>query len=767
LEVAALGQSLDEIVRRHEALRTIFTTLDAEPVQVVRPFTMLPLALVNLSGISEATRETQARCLAMDEAGRPFDLASGPLVRGLLLRLHEEEHVLLLTIHHIVADAYSLGVLTSELTALYKAFSAGEVSPLSALLIQYSDFAAWQREWLQGEALEPQVSYWKNQLAGSPPLLEIPTDRPRSQAQSFDGAAIPFELPAALTESLRSLSRRERCTLFMTLLAAFNVLLHRYSGQEDIVVGADIANRNRRELKGLIGFFVNMLVVRTDLSGNLTFLELLDRVRKVTSESYAHQDLPFDKLVERLQPERQPGYSPFFQVVFNYYLAFTDGLDLPGLTITDLNLDHEISRFDLSLFISDGAEKVSGCWRYSTALFDAATVEQMHGRFEALLHRIAEQPEIRLNSLDILTEAEKLERSETQKQLKKSNFDKFKKTRPKAIDQSQMKLVRVERLPGAEQLPLVIQPDMEDVDLAVWARGNLRYIEAQLLKHGAILFRNFRVEATEGFEQFARSFDPQLLDYTEPSSPRSEVAKKIYTSTEYPASQWIQMHNEMSYSRQWPHLLFFFCARPAEEGGATPLAFSSKVFDLLDPKIRELFIEKKVMYIRNFGDGLDLSWQHVFNTSDRSEVERYCRQASIEFEWQGGDRLRTRQVHQSVLRHPQTRDMVWFNQAHAFHAASLDPSVREALLAEKTEEEFPRNACYGDGTRIDDSVIEEIRQAYKTAAVTFDWQSGDILMIENMLVAHGRAPFTGARRILVAMSGAINGNDVEATGKYD
>jgi alpha-ketoglutarate-dependent taurine dioxygenase len=759
--VATLEQSLSEIIRRHEVLRTRFSNSTEVALQIIDPPATLSLSVVDLSGLTASSRQSEARRLAAEQAERPFDLGRGPLVRGALLKLSHDEHALLWTMHHIVSDAYSLGVLTREMTECYRAFLNGKPSPLPELPIQYADFARWQRAWLAGEVFESQLSYWKKQLAGSPPLLKLPTDRPRPPVQSTRGAALPFELPPSLVESLRTLSKRERVTLFMILLAAFNMLLRRYTGQEDIVLGADIANRNRRELEGLIGFFVNMLVIRTDLSGNPSFLDLLGRVQRVTVEAYAHQDLPFERLVEKLQPERNPGYSPLFQVVLNYYQAPADGLELPGLTLTDVSLESQISRFDLSLFISDRGGRVSGHWRYSTALFDAATIVLMHDRFEALLHRIAAQPDARLNTLEILTETEKRRRAEKHRRLKTSNFEKFKQIRPKAIDQSGSGLVRLESSPGAEALPLVIRPEMEDVDLADWARNNLDLIEARLLEHGAILLRDFRIESVEGFERFAKIFDPQLLDYTEPSSPRSEVRQNIYTSTEYPASQWIRLHNEMSYLGVWPHKLFFFCLQPASHGGATPLAFSRAVFELIDPKIRRRFIEKRVMYVRNFGDGLDLSWQRVFKTEERSEVERHCRAAAIDFEWVGEDHLRTRQVHQAVIRHPRTKDIVWFNQAHAFHSSSLEPAVRESLLAEKRDQDLPRNAYYGDGTPIEDSVIAEILEAYRTAAVTFDWQRGDLLVAENMLVAHGRAPFSGARKVLVAMSGLINSKDVE------
>ena len=278
LNAFALEQSLNEIVRRHEALRTTFAAVDGRPVQVIAPALRVPLPVTDLRGLPQTERETEATRLATQEAQHPFDLARGPLVRATLLRLGAGDHVLLLTMHHIVSDGWSMGVFFRELAVLYEAYATGKPSPLPELPVQYADFAQWQRQWLQGEVLAAHLTYWKQHLAGAPEVLELPTDRPRPAVQSFRGATYPFTLPPALSTALKTLSQREGVTLFMTLLAAFKTLLHRYTGQGDLVVGAPIANRTRAEIEGLIGFFVNTLVLRTDLSGNPRFGELLGRV---------------------------------------------------------------------------------------------------------------------------------------------------------------------------------------------------------------------------------------------------------------------------------------------------------------------------------------------------------------------------------------------------------------------------------------------------------------------------------------------------------
>jgi len=406
LDVAALEWSLNEIVRRHEVPRTTFAVVDGRPVQVIAPEMRLTLPVEDLRGLPEAEQEAEVERWATEEAQHPFDLAQGPLLRAALLRLDEEEHVLLLTMHHIVSDGWSMGVFNRELAALYEAFSAGKPSPLPELPLQYADFVVWQREWLQGEVLEEQVAYWRQHLGNDLPVLELPIDRPRPVAQSFRGAHRSFVLSGDLTESLKALSRREGVTLFVTLLAAFKTLLYRYTGQEDTIVGSPIAGRNRSEIEGLIGFFVNTLVLRTDLSGAPTFRELLGRVREVTLEAHAHQDLPFEKLVEVLQPERDLSHNPLFQVMFAFQNAPMEALVLPGLTVVPLEVESKAAQFDVTLSMEETGQGLKGVVEYNTDLFDGVTIERMIGHFETLLEGVVVNPEQRLWELPLLTEAE-------------------------------------------------------------------------------------------------------------------------------------------------------------------------------------------------------------------------------------------------------------------------------------------------------------------------------------------------------------------------
>ena len=333
----------------------------------------------------------------------------------------------------------------------------------------------------------------------------------------------------------------------------------------------------------------------------------------------------------------------------------------------------------------------------------------------------------------------------------KPSIMKSRTAKRRAMILSQAGLIKEDLLRLDSALPLVIKPVVDGVDLIAWTKSNRGLIEDRILNHGGILFRGFNVSTVSEFEQFMTVLAGELLDYSYRSTPRTQVSGKIYTSTEYPAHQTISLHNEMSYTRQWPMVIGFFCVEPAAEGGETPIADSRKVFNRIDSEIRELFTRKNVMYRRNYGESLDLPWQVVFQTQDRAEVESFCRQAGIKFEWKSDERLRTSQVCQAVASHPRTGEMVWFNQAHLFHVSSLKSEIRESLLA-SAGGELPRNAFYGDGSPIEDSVLEEIRAAYLNEAIVFPWHRGDILILDNMLTAHGRRPYRGARKIVVGMA---------------
>jgi amino acid adenylation domain-containing protein len=407
LDEAALRRTLAEVVRRHETLRTVFAGGEPHPVQVVIPRVDVVLPLADLGALPPESRQAEAARLAVEEARRPFDLARGPLFRPLLVRLDERRHLLVLAMHHVVTDGWSLGVLFREVGALYGAFAAGAPSPLPELEIQYADFAAWQRERLAGDALEAPLGFWRERLAGAPAALALPTDRPRPAVPSGRGAVHAFRLPRELTEEVHALARRENATPFMVLLAAWQALLSRYSGQDDVVVGSPIANRTRPEIEPLIGFFVNMLALRADLSGDPSFREHLARVRESTLAAYAHQELPFEKVVEELAPERSRSRQPLFGVIFALQNAPFPPLELPGLSIRMEPVDPGTARTDLAITLREDGDGFGGRMEYSADLFDPGTVRRMAGHFAALLRAALHDPDARVSALPLADEAER------------------------------------------------------------------------------------------------------------------------------------------------------------------------------------------------------------------------------------------------------------------------------------------------------------------------------------------------------------------------
>jgi acyl carrier protein len=432
LNVEALESSLNGLVARHEILRTTYGVVDDQPVQKIAPQFAMTLPVVDLSSLSPGEREQQAAELVQVESEKGFDLAADPILRGMVIKLADEDHVLFLNTHHIASDGWSSGVMLNDLSSLYRAAIEKKAADLPPLEIQYADYAVWQRKWLQGEVLTRQLDYWKSELSGAPPLLALPTDRPRPAVQTFRGAVHESPLPKNVIESLRLLGRQKGSTLFMILLAGFEALVYHYTGQPDVVLGTDLANRTTVQTEALIGFFVNLLVVRTDVSGNPTFEELIKRVREVTLRAYAHQDLPFDKLVEELRPERNLTHSPLVQVLFVQQNTPRSAASMPGLKMERFRLDVP-SKFDMAVFIGDNEGQVVGRWVYNPDLFDASTIARMAGLYEMLLRAVASESNVPLSRIcEALSDAEQRLRASEQKSFHETSLRKLKEARRKA-----------------------------------------------------------------------------------------------------------------------------------------------------------------------------------------------------------------------------------------------------------------------------------------------------------------------------------------------
>ncbi|MEL7039187.1 MAG: condensation domain-containing protein [Cyanobacteria bacterium J06592_8] len=407
LNIEALEKSLNEIIKRHEILRTSFTEIKGEVVQSVYPVFNLKITVIDLQELPLSQREIQVKNIISQEASEPFDLTQIPLFRAKLLQLSTDEYVLLFTLHHIISDYWSMRVLIQELAAIYQAFSENQNTPLPELNIQYVDYAVWQEKWLQSDARSTQLTYWKKQLGNNPPVLQLPTDYPRPAVQTYRGETQSFSLSYQHSEALKNLARQEDVTLFMVLLAALKTLLYRYTQQEDIVIGSTVANRNRPELENLIGLLVNNLVFRTNLSGNPSFPDFLKQVREVTLEAYQHQDLPFEYLVEELQPERNLSHNPLFQVMFILHNTPTQTFQLPNLTFNYINPENKTARFDLSLDMYETPSGLTGVFEYNTDLFKPETISRIITHFQILLQEISKNCQQKVSELSLFSETEK------------------------------------------------------------------------------------------------------------------------------------------------------------------------------------------------------------------------------------------------------------------------------------------------------------------------------------------------------------------------
>jgi aspartate racemase len=436
VKIAALEQAITETVRRHEALRTTFRSQDGRPVQVIgEPGGMMTLPVTDLTIIS-GEPESKIQRLVREKAETVFDLSRGPLLRVDLMRLAKDEYIMLFVIHHIVSDGWSTGVLVGEVTSLYDAYSKGAPSPLPELEIQYADYAYWQREWMKDEVLEEGLRYWKRELSGELPAHQLPTDRPRPEAPSYKGADQTLMIPSGIIDRMNALSREEGVTLFMAMLAAFDILAHKYSGLDDIIVATVVTGRGQAETGGLIGMFINMLPMRVDMSGMPSYRELLKKVREVTIEAYAHQEIPIEKIIEELKIERKSGEAPLLQLGFSLDNTPEEAAELPGVEITPFQFDYEAVRFDLTVWLKETPEGMRATWTYRTELYDATTIARMHRHFVTLLENIVAAPDAELPELEILDGAEMKEAQAEEKRREQSKHHKLLTIKPEAIKSS-------------------------------------------------------------------------------------------------------------------------------------------------------------------------------------------------------------------------------------------------------------------------------------------------------------------------------------------
>ncbi len=753
--------SFAEVVRRHEVLRTAYSQDDeGDPIALIAEQVDVDFPVLDLSGLSRSAQEEQVAQAVLDNAHTPIDLEQAPLWRGRILHLSPTEHVLLFSMHHIISDGWSMGVLVNELVQIYELSKAGDHTPLPALDVQYSDFALWQQELERAGVLGQQAAYWKDRLDGYSGQLNLPLDKPRGAVASYDGDAVQFRLPADLSQGLRKVSTDAGVTLYSTLLASFQVLLHQFSGGDDVLVGADVAGREQPALERLIGFFVNVLPLRSRFEAHSAFSDFLARTQDNLLGALEHQDLPLDMIVESCGVPRHKGMNPLVQVLFVMNNLPGRTQSMGGLSVEPLAALQTHSKFDMALFVDEEEGQLLGNWQFATTLFGHERIQYLVKAWIALLEQIVADQDIQLGAISMPVDNFAVAAKPAAPGPKADKLGKFLKRGAAPVAKVRPAPVRESLIAAPQPFPLLVEPNEPQLDLIEWIKNNRPLIEEKLATHAGILFRGFELDGIQGFEAFAEAIQPGLYgQYGD--LPKKEGGKNTYRSTPYPERKMILFHNESSHQDRWPRKQMFYCEVAAPVGGATPVVDCRLMYEKLPADLRDKFESKGLLYVRTFTDNLDVSWQHFFKTEDRAEVEARCRAGGIEWRWLENNELQTRTPGPAIIRHPITGAKSFFNQVQLHHIYWLEPDVREDLLSMFGPERMPRHVYYGDGTPIEDEVMQRIGDLYEECAVRFDWQKGDAILLDNMLVAHARDPFEGPRKIVVAMGDMYDHSSLE------
>lgn len=757
LNVDAVERAWQAVIDRYPVLRTVFVWNNiSKPHQVVAQDVTIPFRQEDWRDLPEHEQREKFDAFLLSDRGNGFRLTNTPLMRLALFQVADDRHRFVWSHHHLLMDGWSIFLVLKELFVFYEAFSRGEELKLEPVH-SYRDYIAW----LQQRNLSEVEAFWRKSLEGfkrATPLGAEPDRAASHEEQEY--AEYRVEMSTEATSVLQTVARQNQLTLNTLVQGAWSLLLGHNSGERDVIFGATASGRPTEldDIDGMVGLFINVLPLRVKLPAEETLRAWL---KNLQAAQFKVREFEYTPLVQVQRWSEVPRGMQLFKSILsfeNYPVDDSIREHSRNLEISDVR-NSSRTNYPATLIVAPRAA-LAARLVYNCKLFDAASIKRLLGQLFTLLNSFSthlDEPLVKLNEL--LASQEKSEKVSEQQQQEQRNLKRFKSIKPKTVSLPQGELIKTAPLIPGYSIPLVVQPAVANVNLADWARGNHEVVETMLHRHGALLFRGFETETVEKFEQFAQSICPDLFgEYGD--LPREGVAGKVYGSTPYPSDKAILPHNESSHLHRWPLRIFFYCVKAAQEGGETPIIDCQKLYQILNPEIRERLSQKRLMYVRNYTDGLDVSWQSFFRTESRADVEEYCKAASIDFEWREGDVLQTRQIRPAVANHPKTGNAVFFNQLQLHHVSCLEPDVRDSLRATFREEDFPRNVYYGDGSPIEEDIIEEIREASRQSEIRFPWQPGDILMLDNMLAAHGRSPYKGQRKIVVAMGEMITNKDI-------
>lgn len=744
LNTTALERAWEAVVARHAILRTGFVWENvARPQQVVRREVELPWTTFDWRDLQPAEQQKRFESYLTEEQTRRFDLSRAPVMRLGLIQVSDDAFRFVWTFHHILLDGWAIFLLLQDLFRYYETVASGEEIQLEPTL-PYRDYI----DWLEQQDPAPAETFWRELLQGfrEPASMRLSAGKASERAAGVDEQRVVLS-PELLTQ-LQSVARQHHLTLNTLFQGVWALILSHYSGKKDVVFGVTGSGRPP-ELPGIesmVGIFLNVLPMRARLSPDRSLWSWLNEIQEqqVESRQYDHS-----RLVQVQRLSEVPRGLPLFESILsfeNYPIDNSLNDYTRTLALDDVRAFSQ-TNYPLTLICAPrgryGLRLV-----YDRRRFEEQAIAQVLEMFTSLLRNLAENPEAHLSTMeDIMAQTEQQQRQLEQQKNEAAKRNKFKAIKPRAVSLPR-ELVKTSTI--AERV-LVIEPAVENVNVVNWAANQRTFLEAELFKYGAVLLRGFNVGSVQSFEEVAAAISQDLFgEYGD--LPREDVGGKVYGSTPYPADKPILFHNESSHLPRWPMKIFFHCVQAAIQGGETPIVDCRQIYQRLPAAIRDRFESRKLMYVRNYIEGLDVSWQSFFKTSERAVVEESCRQGGMTCEWLPGNTLRTRQICQAVARHTKTGEAVFFNQLQLHHVSRLELEVRETLLSMYGPEELPRNVYYGDGTPIEDSLVEEICQLYWASSVAFPWHAGDVLMLDNMLTAHGRNPYVGARRIVVAMA---------------
>ncbi|MCP4990130.1 MAG: AMP-binding protein [Colwellia sp.] len=745
-----LSEAFKLVLNRHEIFRIAFVEKSEEPSMVLLDEILFELKFADISHHNDSELDNIAIEIQKAFESEGFDLAKPPLLKAKLLHLNANKTQLFVNMHHIISDGWSMSNFMRELGLAYKQVLGGSKAELAPLKVQFLDYAYWQNEYKSSQSYQLEQSYWQKICADTPLNSAIKPHLPKTSEVSYLGKSVQAKFSLTNSEMLLAFAKQQKTSLFNVLLSSYQLFIHGLTKLDDIVLGTDLAGREQPELASLIGYFIKVLPRRSKLEGDLTICEYIQQTQQQSIDINENQNVPLDEIIQLSKVPFKAGVSPLIQQLFVMHNMPEINWQFNDIAASQLvSQANELSKFDSVFFVTPGSE-IECRWLFKADLYQEQKMQNLLAKWIEFTVKIISESQSPVASIVKQLQVD----IDSEQKSKKSKFSSLKrglKSKVKAVESPLKKSFFNDK----GTFPIVLEAPSKDVDPVSWAQANRPAINDLLLSHGGIVFRGLSLESATDFEKFAEALHPGLYgNYGD--LPKNTKGKNTYKSTPYPKDKMILFHNESAHLSKWPRKQWFYCETPSPIGGATPIVDCRKMLDVLSTDLVNKISEKGLLYVRSFIKGLDVPWQSFFQTENKAEVEQMLRNSGTEFEWLEKDGLQTRTKTHGVIVHPLSGERTFFNQVQLHHVSVLDEGDRNDLLELVGENNLPRNVYFGDGSKISTEEMKIIGDAYEECAVRFDWRKSDVVMLDNMLAAHARDPFEGARKIVVAMGDMFN-----------